>query len=346
MEIISQAHVDSPFSFAFKSPEKCPNPLLKLSHAAAGYGDVAIVENIKWVIGSGERIGLLGHNGAGKSTLIKMLAGMQPSLTGERLEAKDLKIGYFAQHQLEQLDDDADPMTHMLRIDPKATEQVLRNFLGGFGFQGDMATAKVGPMSGGEKARLSLAIIVYQKPNLLLLDEPTNHLDLDMRFALSTALQEFEGAMIIVSHDRHLLRTVTDTFLLVDGGKLEPFNGDLDDYRQWVRDEIKNDVEESTAAENSTTSKKQQRQDAAERRNLLKPLTNKVKKWEAEVDKLTAKSLDLQTQLADPDIYDDDNKAKLTKLIAEQAEVASALEAAESEWLMASEALESLSSQS
>ena len=241
MTIISQAHVDSPFDFHFSTPENLPNPLLRLEDATAGYGDKTILQNINMNIVEGDRIGLLGHNGAGKSTLIKLLAGEISPQSGTRSPAKGINVGYFAQHQLEQLDKHASPLLHLQRIDPKATEQKLRSYLGGFAFQGDMATAQVAPFSGGEKARLVLALLVYQRPNLLLLDEPTNHLDLEMRLALTTALQEFEGALIVVSHDRHLLRTVADTLLLVADGAVNDFDGDLEDYRRWVRDQLRND---------------------------------------------------------------------------------------------------------
>ncbi len=342
MELIAQAHVDSPFDFAFRQPDKMPDMLLKLEQAAAGYNDKRLLDNVGLIITAGDRIGLLGHNGAGKSTLIKVLAGDLPLQGGERVEAKDLKIGYFAQHQLEQLDGKASPILHLQRLDPRATEQELRNFLGGFAFAGDFAAMPVAPMSGGEKARLVLAILVYQKPNLLLLDEPTNHLDLEMRHALSVALQDYVGAMVIVSHDRHLLRTVTDTLLLVDAGVVSPFDGDLEDYRQWVRDSLK---EGNTSAPNQTSgvsNKKQQRQDAADKRKLLQPLRNKLQNLEKQIEKLNRDKADVEAKLADNTIYDDSNKQQLKTLLAQQTSVTKSLETAEEDWLTVSEQMEQL----
>lgn len=342
MELIAQAHVDSPFDFEFKSPVKMPDMLLKLEKAAAGYNQTRQLDNLDIVITAGDRIGLLGHNGAGKSTLIKVLAGELPLQDGERIDAKDLKIGYFAQHQLEQLDSQATPLLHLQRLDSRATEQELRNFLGGFAFIGDFATSSVAPMSGGEKARLVLALLVYQKPNLLLLDEPTNHLDLEMRHALSVALQEYVGAMVIVSHDRHLLRTVTDTLLLVDEGKVAPFDGDLEDYRQWVKESLKEQNAPVTSQTSSTTNRKQLRQDAAETRKLLQPLRNKLKTLEKKIDKLTLEQNTIQTKLADNSIYGENNKLKLKTLLAEQATISQSLAQAEEDWLAVSEEMELL----
>lgn len=340
MELIAQAHVDSPFDFTFRQPDKMPNQLLKLEAAAAGYHHKALLHDLDLIITAGDRIGLLGHNGAGKSTLIKLLAGELSLLDGERTDAKDLKIGYFAQHQLEQLDSEASPLLHLQRIDPRAREQELRNFLGGFAFVDDMATSPVAPMSGGEKARLVLALLVYQKPNLLLLDEPTNHLDLEMRHALSVALQDYVGAMVIVSHDRHLLRTVTDTLLLVDSGKVTPFDGDLEDYRQWVKESLREQNNADGALATSSPNKKQQRQDAAENRKLLQPLRNKLKALEKQIDNLGHEQTGIQSKLADNNLYDEANKAQLTALLTEQANVAQALSQAEEAWLAVSEELE------
>ncbi len=346
MELIAQAHVDSPFDFAFKQPDKIPDMLLKLEQAAAGYDGKRLLDNLDLLITAGDRIGLLGHNGAGKSTLIKLLAGELSLQAGERIDAKDLKVGYFAQHQLEQLDLEASPLLHLQRLDPRATESVLRNFLGGFAFVGDVATSPVAPMSGGEKARLVLAILVYQKPNLLLLDEPTNHLDLDMRHALSVALQDYVGAMVIVSHDRHLLRTVTDTLLLVDAGKVEPFDGDLEDYRQWVKESLKEqnsaDANISSGVVNGALNKKQQRQDAAVNRKLLQPLRNKLKKLEKQIDKLSHERDTIQAKLVDNSLYDEGNKLQLKTLLAQQNTVSQTLAGVEEDWMMASEEIEKL----
>ena len=270
MELIAMAHVDSPFDFSFPKPGRMPNPLLKLDKADIGYGQTKVVQGANLSISPGDRIGLLGSNGAGKSSLIKVLAGDMPPLSGVRLTADALNIGYFAQHQLEQLRLDESPLWHLQKIAPQATEKELRNFLGGFDFQGDKVMEPVKPFSGGEKARLVLALLVYKNPNLLLLDEPTNHLDLEMRQALSVALQDYEGAIVLVSHDRHLLRTVTDQFLLVADGKAQPFDGDLDDYRLWLAERKK--TEEKSADEPTlAVSRKDQRKLEAEFRQNRSP---------------------------------------------------------------------------
>ncbi|MCI0504559.1 MAG: ATP-binding cassette domain-containing protein [Gammaproteobacteria bacterium] len=350
MKVISAAHIDSPFEFHFRRPDRLPDLLLHLERVSIGYADKPVLTNINLNIQTGGRIGLLGFNGAGKSTLIKLLAGEMRPQSGERTEAKDIRIGYFAQHQLEQLDHQASPLLHLQRLDPKATEKELRGFLGGFAFRDDMATSPVAPFSGGEKARLVLAMIVYQKPNLLLLDEPTNHLDLDMRHALSIALQEFEGAMIVVSHDRHLLRTVTDTLLLVADGKVTPFDGDLDDYRQWVKDrerEIKTTGDEVVypVKDNPSmvsTSKKQQRQNAAELRKKLQPLRNKIKTLETQIEKCNQDKTAIQEQLADSRIYEDQNRARLKQLLEQQTATGKQLQQLEELWLAANEELEAL----
>jgi len=341
MTIISQAHVDSPFDFSFKSPDSLPDPLLRLEQASVGYDSKAIVSDINMNIVIGDRIGLLGHNGAGKSTLIKLLAGELTCLQGERLPSKGIQVGYFAQHQLEQLDSQASPLLHLQRIDPKASEQYLRSYLGGFAFNGDMATTKVAPFSGGEKARLVLAMLVYQKPNFLLLDEPTNHLDLEMRLALTTALQDFEGAMIVVSHDRHLLRTVADKLMLVAGGRIDDFDGDLDDYRRLVRDQEKRD-EENIIASETGVNKKQLRQQAAEQRQRLKPLKNKIQKIEKQMDKLNSEKSSLHIQLSDAAIYEEENKGQLKECLSRQSEVEQSLHLIEEQWLVLQEELESV----
>ena len=341
MEVISQAHVDSPFNFSFPAPDKMPNPLLQIEEASIGYGDTVVINNTSLSITPGNRIGLLGPNGAGKSSLIKILAGDMEPLQGEVRFAEALKIGYFAQHQLEQLRLDESPLWHLQQLDKKATEKDLRNFLGGFDFRGDKISEKVKPFSGGEKARLVLALLVYQNPNLLLLDEPTNHLDLEMRHALSMALQEYKGAIVVVSHDRHLLRSVTDQLFLVANGSVQPFDGDLDDYRTWLTDQKRSASEGTNETSNdSSLSKKEQRKQEAERRKLLKPLLNKLKKTEQLVEKYHAEQKELEGQLADPDIYQDDQKEALKKLLARKIEVDQALELAEVEWMELEEQLE------
>ncbi len=344
MEQIAPAHVDSPFHFSFKKPDKVPNPLLRLEDAASGYGERLILKKINLSLSPGDRIGLLGPNGAGKSTLIKLLAGEIGLKGGKRQTAQDLNIGYFAQHQLDQLHLEHSPLDHLMQLDPKASEQALRNYIGGYGFSGARAESKVAPFSGGEKARLVLALLIYQRPNLLLLDEPTNHLDLEMRHALSQALQGFEGAMVIVSHDRHLLRTTTDLLLLVNDGVLDEFKGDLDDYPKWLSDNrsmaLKNEGD-TESRENSTIARKDRKRLEAERRQQLQPLKKSLQKHERDLEKLGEQQQVLETALADPEIYTTENKEKLKTLLAQKAGIDKALAESEEAWLAASEALES-----
>ena len=341
MELIAQAHVDSPFDFSFGNPGKMPNPLLQLEQADIGYGEIKIINQVNLSISPGDRIGLLGANGAGKSSLIKVLAGDLAPLTGKKLEAEALKIGYFAQHQLEQLRLDESPLWHLQQLNKQATEKDLRNFLGGFDFQGDKVLQVVKPFSGGEKARLVLAMLVYQNPNLLLLDEPTNHLDLEMRHALSVALQDFEGAMIVVSHDRHLLRTVTDRFILVANGKASPFDGDLDDYRIFLADQ-KRTEEKNVTESSSSPSRREQRKQDAEWRKKHKPLFDALKKAESLVEKHHLEQRQLEQQLADSSIYEETEKMRLKALLDRKSIVDKALESAEAEWLEAEERIEEI----
>ncbi len=342
MKLIAQAHVDSPFSFQFPQPDQVPNPLLKLEQADLGYDENRILENISLSLSPGDRIGLLGPNGAGKSTLIKVLAAEMPPLTGLYQPAESLHIGYFAQHQLEQLRLDESPLWHLQHLDQQATEKDLRNFLGGFDFRGDKVNEPVAPFSGGEKARLVLALLVYQKPNLLLLDEPTNHLDLEMRHALIMALQDYQGAMLIVSHDRHLLRSVTDQLWLVANRQVSPFDGDLDDYRQWLNEQKKSDDPATTDAPPpaTTVSRKDQRKQEAERRKRLKPLTDALKKAEQQLEQYQQKQSELEQQLADPGLYEAANKDRLKQCLAEKQQLDQALERAEETWMDALEQLE------
>ncbi|MCW8874222.1 MAG: ATP-binding cassette domain-containing protein, partial [Gammaproteobacteria bacterium] len=342
MEDIAEAHVDSPFHFSFRAPRKLPNPLLRLEEAAVGYGDRPLLSGVRLDLAPGARIGLLGPNGAGKSTLIKLLAGELALRSGQRLPAQDLDIGYFAQHQLEQLDPQATPLQHLLRLDPRAGDQDLRNYLGGFGFNGDRAVEAVAPFSGGEKARLVLALLVYQRPNLLLLDEPTNHLDLEMRLALSLALQDYQGAMVIVSHDRHLLRTVTDQFYVVHQGGLEAFDGDLEDYRQYLaaREAEEDRGGDTSSPEHSAAARKDRRRDEAEQRKRLQPLRKELQRLEAELDKLAAAKARLDEQLADTGLYEEGQKERLKALLLEQAGLERRLAETEEAWLTAGEALE------
>ena len=339
MVLIAQAHVDSPFNFSFADPGRLPNPLLQLEEAKIGYGDLTILSDVNLSIVPGDRIGLLGSNGAGKSTLIKVLSNDLPLLEGVYRTADSLKIGYFAQHQLEQLHTDENPLWHFQQLDKTATEKELRNFLGGFDFKGDKVLDIVAPFSGGEKARLVLALLVYQNPNLLLLDEPTNHLDLEMRHALGVALQDYQGALIVISHDRHLLRSVTDKFYLVANGKFQAFDGDLEDYRTFLNEQ-KNQQTQSNSPEVNTISRKDLRKQEAERRKQLKPLTDALKKAEKAVEKYHDIQHQLEVQLADPAIYTDSESARLKQLLADKIEVDKNLADAEMLWMEASEALE------
>ncbi|MCW8955457.1 MAG: ATP-binding cassette domain-containing protein [Gammaproteobacteria bacterium] len=341
MELISMAHVDSPFHFKFFKPSKLPHPLLRLDEVSIGYSDKIILHKVKLSLMPGERIGLLGHNGAGKSTLIKLLANELKPHTGECESSSELKIGYFAQHQLELLDMQASALLHMQRLDRKLTEQEIRTYLGGYNFHGDQVLQAVQPFSGGEKARLVLALLIYQKPNLLLLDEPTNHLDLEMRHALSLALQDFEGAMVLVSHDRHLLRAVTDQFLLVDAGKVMEFDGDLDQYRQWLM-QPKELAGEQVVEDKAASSKKEQRQLQAERRRQLQPLKNQLKKLDQQIQSLNQRKQQIEDELALPEIYQTENRQQLQALSQEQGGLLKQLEQTEEQWLEISMELETL----
>jgi ATP-binding cassette subfamily F protein 3 len=343
MERIAAAHVDSPFHFDFPVPAKLPHPLLQLEKVSAGYDGTAIISGVKLSLAPGDRLGLLGPNGAGKSTLIKLLAGELEPLSGKRLAAPDLDVGYFAQHQLEQLHAQSSPLLHLQRLAPRALEQELRNFLGGFGFGGDRADSPVAPFSGGEKARLVLAMLVYQAPNLLLLDEPTNHLDLEMRLALELALQDYPGAMVLVSHDRHLLRTVTDSFLLVAEGKAADFDGDLDDYRAWLDQRERNSPSNSNAEDNSPHSanaRRDRKRLQAEQRQRQQPLRNELRKLDTQLEKLHTRQMELDTALGDSAIYEPAQKDKLQKLLLEKAELSKQLVVTEERWLEISEELE------
>ncbi len=341
MATIAPAHVDSQFNFSFKPPEKIYDSLLKLENASVGYGEKIIVSDIDLNLTPGDRIGLLGPNGAGKSTLIKLLAGELESRHGVRREAKDLKLGYFAQHQLEQLDDTVSPLIHLQRLDKYATEKDLRGHLGSFGFQGDSALEPVGPLSGGEKARLVLSIIVYQRPSLLLLDEPTNHLDIEMRHALVMALQSYEGAMVIISHDRHLLRTATDKLLLINAGKMIEFDGDLDNYKSALKLSDQDDKKDQKSNSKSIEKKDQKRLEA-EQRKKLQPLKNKIKNIERDIEKVQTQKNQVHQALSDPNIYDDTNKEKLSQLLVEQGKIDQSLEEFELSWLELNEELESI----
>ncbi|MCJ7927590.1 MAG: ABC transporter ATP-binding protein [Pantoea vagans] len=346
MEMIAPAHVDNPFSFTFRKPENLPNPLMKMEKVTAGYGDRIILDAIKLNLVPGSRIGLLGRNGAGKSTLIKLLAGELEAMDGKMGLAKGIKLGYFAQHQLEYLRADESPLQHLSRIAPQVLEQQLRDYLGGFDFRGDKVTENTERFSGGEKARLVLALIVWQRPNLLLLDEPTNHLDLDMRQALTEALIDFEGALVVVSHDRHLLRATTDDLYLVHDGKVDVFEGDLEDYQQWLNDLQKQQAQQDAAPKqdngNSAQARKDQKRRDAELRTQTQPLRKEIEKLEKQMSKWQSQLADAEAQLSDSAIYEPSRKADLTTALQRQAESKSALEEVEMAWLEAQEQLEQM----
>ena len=356
MERIAAAHVDTPFSFAFRESPPAPDPLLRIEDGEVGYGSQPILTGLDLTLRPGERIGLLGRNGAGKSTLIKLLADELPLSAGERSEGKGLARGYFAQHQLETLRPDESPLQHMQRLDPAAREQDLRNYLGGFDFKGDAtgagavtgADTPCGSFSGGEKSRLALALLIWRKPNLLLLDEPTNHLDLEMRHALTLALQDFEGAMVLVSHDRALLRATCDRFVLVDGGRVQPFDGDLDDYRDWLairRAETSAEARCPDQAADKATRKADREKAVAERQARLTSRRPLVKERDQIDRKLAAwhqEKAQLDQRLADPALYAGGDAALLQDMLKRQAELAAAIEAAEMRWLEIEERLEAL----
>ncbi|MDO9893542.1 ABC transporter ATP-binding protein [Glaesserella parasuis] len=349
MELIAPVYADSPFSFEFREPLSLPNPLLMMEKVSAGYGERTVLQSVKLNLVPGSRIGLLGRNGAGKSTLIKLLAGEIQAQSGHTQLAKGVQLGYFAQHQLDTLRADESALWHLARLAPEKTEQELRNYLGGFAFHSDKVKQAVSSFSGGEKARLVLALIVWQRPNLLLLDEPTNHLDLDMRQALTEALTQYEGSLVIVSHDRHLLRSTVNEFYLVHDGKVEEFNGNLEDYQKWLNElnaqlEFAKKADNPTAChnENSAVNRKEQKRQEAELRQQAAPLRKKLTQLEKELEKLTASLTTLEETLASPEIYDVENKAKLTDTLAKQVATKKQLEEVEMEWLEVQEQLEVL----
>ncbi|NVF13997.1 ATP-binding cassette domain-containing protein [Vreelandella maris] len=361
MEDIAVAHVDSPFHFTLPAADKTSRPLLVLDQAQLGYrgkkgdgsDDNIQLDKVNVTLLPGSRIGLLGPNGAGKSTLIKSLTGELELLNGKRVPGEHLAIGYFAQHQLESLDVSSTPFVHVQRLSPTASDQDIRNFLGGFGFKGDDAFGKVANYSGGEKARLALALVAWQKPNLLLLDEPTNHLDLEMREALTQALASFEGTVILVSHDRHLLRATVDEFWRVADHRVEPFDGDLEDYRVWLKARLEESRRDSRGEKaerqnqqpsgDSREARKASRKAAAELREKLRPLKKQRDQAEKAMEK-TQQELDKVEQvLADPELYTDSTrKPELTKTLSQQADIKARLNEAEQQWLSAEEALEAM----
>lgn len=357
MEDIAVAHVDSPFHFTLPAADKTSHPLLVLDQAQLGYrgeqSDVIQLDHVNLTLLPGSRIGLLGPNGAGKSTLIKSLTGELELLNGKRIPGEHLAIGYFAQHQLEGLDVTSTPFVHVQRLSPTASDQDIRNFLGGFGFKGDDAFGTVANYSGGEKARLALALVAWQKPNLLLLDEPTNHLDLEMREALTQALASFEGTVILVSHDRHLLRATVDEFWKVADNRVEPFDGDLEDYRVWLKARLEESRRDSRSEKaerqsqqpsgDSREARKASRKAAAELRDKLRPLKKQRDQAEKAMEKAQQELDQIEQVLADPELYTDSSrKAELTKTLSQQAEIKARLDASERQWLSAEEALEAM----
>lgn len=343
MEMISAAHVDSQFSFEFRAPIAAPDPLLVLDDIDAGYADKTILKKVAMAIRPGERIGLLGKNGAGKSTLIKLLAAELKPLAGKRVEGKELNIGYFAQHQLEQLRPHESPLQHMLRLDPQTREQEHLNYLGGFDFKGDMARASCENFSGGEKSRLALALLIWTRPNLLLLDEPTNHLDLEMRHALTLALQDYQGGVILVSHDRALLRATCDNFVLVASGEAKAFDGDLDDYKDWLASTKTQEKSELNAQ--ITPKSNDYAQSKAERQARIvarRPLIKETEQIEKSLEKLNAEKAALDARASEGSLYDAANKAELQLLLKRQAELSIAIDTAEMRWLELHEQLEAI----
>ena len=347
LELIASAHLDSEFSFEFEQPTHLPNPLLKLEAVDLGYGDDVILKNINLSLENGVRLGLLGVNGSGKSTFIKALSGSLKPLNGQIIKSDKLNIGYFAQHQLDTLRDDQNPIWHIQQLSLDAKEQDIRNFLGGFNFVGDIATQKIEPFSGGEKARLALAMLVWQKPNLLLLDEPTNHLDLDMRHALTVALQSFQGAMILVSHDRSLIEATTDQFWLIYSGKLQEFDGDLNDYRAWrlAQEQIINAPMQSAQSQNRKDIKRLEAQIRQERAKRTKSIVQKIDKAEKEMVVLQTQQKECDNFLAQEHAYLPENKSQLQERLAQATEIKVKLLKLEEDWLQWQEDLEAINAQ-
>jgi ATP-binding cassette subfamily F protein 3 len=350
MEEIAPAHIDSPFYFSFPPPKKAFSALVNISQADLGYDKKTILNQVNFDLHPGTRIGLLGPNGAGKSTLINSLTGDLGLLSGNRVYGENVKIGYFAQHQLEVLDLQASAFLHIQRISPKSTDQEIRNYLGSFDFHGDKALEPIKDFSGGEKARVALALIVWQKPNLLLLDEPTNHLDLEMRQALTMALQGYEGALVVISHDRHLLRNTVDQFYLVANGEVQEFDGDLQDYQVWLKNynrtpdaQVKNSVPDNSVEKLSGAEKKAQRQQSAEARKKIAPLNKKSQQLEKEIEKNEKQLADVEHELADTDLYTDAKKEALKMLLDRQAKTKKAIADKEAEWLEIQAQIEAMS---
>lgn len=342
MQLIAPAHIDSPFQFQFKPPRALPTSFFRFDRVAVGYGDTTVLNDISFSMIPGERIGLLGLNGAGKSTFIKLLAGELQARGGQADKSRDLEIGYFAQHQVERLDLDASALLILQRLDAGLSEREIRTYLGGFNFRKDKVLQPVGTFSGGEKSRLVLALIIWQRPNLILLDEPTNHLDMEMRLALNQALQTFEGSVILVSHDRHLLRSVCDDLWLVDDGKLQRFDDDIDGYPRWLARRKARPPGGNKPISDATVSRQTQKQDEASLRRLLKPQAKRLKQLENRIEKLSRRKRDLESQLAQPSIYQQAQKELLNTTLFEQAEIARDLQQQEDDWLVLSEEIETI----
>jgi ATP-binding cassette subfamily F protein 3 len=339
LEMIAPAHIDNPFRFRFLEPDQAPNPLLRLEHITMRYDDHVVLNEITFSCYPGQRIALLGANGAGKSTLMQLFAGELIPTHGQRLPFPGLKIGYFAQHQIDQLHLQDSPLQLLRRLDQQATEQSLRDYLGGFDFCGDRTTQPLAHCSGGERARLVLALLIYQRPNLLLLDEPTNHLDLDMRYALGQALQTFTGAFIFVSHDRHLLRLVCDDYWVVHHGRVEPFTASLDEYPGWLAAQ-RQGLQQADAAQKSVTTRKHQRQQDAALRQRLQPLRQQWRSLEQQLETLQSRCVTLEQQLADSTLYEASSKMQLLTLLEQKRQLDALLVTTEAAWLEVGEALE------
>ena len=341
MQSLAPAHADSPFDFSFPAPPRSSDPLLRLDEAMLGYGGATVLSGVDIQLRPGSRYGLLGRNGAGKSTLLKSLIGELPLLGGTRIVGEHVSIGYFDQQQLEALDMQASPVLHLQRLSPDAREQDILNFLGGFNFRGDAATAAVAPFSGGEKARLALAMVVWQKPNLLVLDEPTNHLDLEMRHAMEVALQAYEGALVLVSHDRHMLRNTAEELLLVHDGQVEEYTEDLEGYERWILSSYRQT--EKRDAGTTDTSRKEKRQQAATLREKLKPLQKQLNKTEADMSKVSLAMHDVRTQLENNDLYTEDHRQTLADLLKREGELKVRAAELDDIWLDQQQVLEELS---
>lgn len=340
MDLVSAVQTESPFQFQFKTPAQCLNPLLRLENASIAYGDKLVLANLNLSISPQDRLAILGPNGAGKSSLIKLLAGEISPATGVREASPGLKIGYFAQHQVDHLNLSDTPLGHLRKLADQTNEQELRTYLGSFDFSGNRVLEPVKIFSGGEKSRLALALLIWQKPNLLLLDEPTNHLDLEMRNALSIALQDYQGAMLVVSHDRFLLRTSADQLMLVANHKLEPFNGDLADYEKWLL-AFRSQENNSVSQEGVDISRKAQRQQAAKQRDEQRPLLQEIKKLEALLEKQQQELTSIEMALTDTKLYEAENKNQLQDYLLQQAKLKKELENTENDLLAAYEKLSS-----